>query len=42
MRSLDLEEYLWTLGCGEDVVNSMLGHIVAARPFSMMEESVYS
>ena len=42
MRSLDFEEYLWAKGYGDDVISSMLEHIVTARPFSVTEESAFT
>ncbi|RSX54664.1 ATP-binding protein [Bifidobacterium samirii] len=42
MRSLDFEEFLWAHGYGDDVTDDMLGHLVAARPFSAAQMHVFS
>lgn len=42
MTSLDFEEFLWAKGYGEKTVESMLEHIVSAKPFSETELSVYN
>ena len=42
MRSLDFEEFLWARGYDDDVVDDMLAHLIAARPFSDVQMHVFS
>lgn len=42
MYSLDFEEFLWAKGYTSDVVEDMLAHMKALKPFSELEHSVFS
>ena len=41
MATLDFEEYLWAKGYGQDVIDSMLAHLLESRAFSTLEADVY-
>lgn len=41
MRSLDFEEYLWTLGYGDELILDMLAHMNERRAFSQLEWERY-
>lgn len=42
MYSLDFEEFLWAKGYTSDVVEDMLNHMKELKPFSELENSVFS
>ncbi len=41
MRSLDFEEFLWARGYGEDMIEDILEHMTAGKPFSDLELKLY-
>jgi len=42
MYSLDFEEFLWAKGYSEDVIDDILVHMKEMKPFSELEQSVFS
>ena len=42
MYSLDFEEFLWAKGYSEDVIDDILVHMKEMKPFSKLEQSVFS
>ena len=42
MTSLDFEEFLWALGYGEEIIEEMLAHMTALKPFSETEFRVFN
>lgn len=42
MYSLDFEEFLWAKGYGSDIIEDMLSHMLAGKPFSSLEYDIYS
>lgn len=42
MYSLDLEEFLWAKGYGEDVINELLENMKKCKPFNQTTMSIFS
>lgn len=41
MHSMDFEEYLWSIGYGQDIIDEMFDHIVKRIPYSDLQQKVF-
>jgi len=42
MYSMDFEEFLWAKGYSEDVISDMLNHMLEVKPFTELEQNIFS
>lgn len=42
MFSMDFEEFLWAKGYSEDVISDMLKHMLEVKPFTELEQNIFS
>lgn len=42
MYSMDFEEFLWAKGYSEDVISDMLKHMLEVKPFTELEQNIFS
>lgn len=42
MYSMDFEEFLWAKGYSEDVILDMLNHMLEVKPFTELEQNIFS
>ena len=42
MFSMDFEEFLWAKGYSEDVISDMLNHMLEVKPFTELEQNIFS
>lgn len=42
MYSMDFEEFLWAKGYSEDVISDMLNHMLEIKPFTELEQNIFS
>lgn len=42
MYSMDFEEFLWAKGYSEEVISDMLNHMLEVKPFTELEQNIFS